>query len=61
MPNPWTLQALVHSLLATFVTCTPVETDRTVRPRQNGEGVVSGISWRDANGTMKYAIYHDCN
>jgi hypothetical protein len=50
MSNPWA-QALVHSLIATFVTCTPLESYQTLRPRQTGEGVVTGISWRDDNGT----------
>jgi hypothetical protein len=53
MPNPWA-QALIHSLIVTFVTSTPLQFYQTLQLRQSGEGVVTGISWRDDNGTPSF-------
>ncbi|KAF1911531.1 hypothetical protein BDU57DRAFT_461208 [Ampelomyces quisqualis] len=52
MRNLWTLGSVIYAIVATIVTCTPVEHYDTLKSRQSSEGVVAGIAWRDENGNV---------
>ncbi|KAH7379109.1 hypothetical protein DE146DRAFT_761311 [Phaeosphaeria sp. MPI-PUGE-AT-0046c] len=52
MPTLLSFLALLSLLFTTIVTCGPIKSHGTHQRRQNGEGVVSGIEWRDNQSSV---------
>jgi tyrosinase len=51
MCKAWTFFVAIQLLLASVTVGTPLQSDQRLQNRQSNESIVTGVGWRDGNGT----------